>query len=64
VLNVRTLAACRATGARCIDLAGLMAEDGREAYYYDDVHFTEAGSKRVAEILTEELRPLVAQLSR
>lgn len=47
--NARLLDFCAESGSECIDLAAEMS--GNEDYFFDDVHFSEAGSARVAEIL-------------
>lgn len=49
LFNARLLATCRAGGAVCVDLAAEMS--GVERYFYDDVHFNEAGARAVAEVL-------------
>ena len=41
-------------GIECIDLAARLPRDS--SLFYDDVHFNESGSARVAEILFEDLR--------
>jgi lysophospholipase L1-like esterase len=43
----------RIPGALCVDLASLLPKD--TTVFYDDVHFNEAGSRRVAEIMAKEL---------
>lgn len=47
-------AVCQRTRTECVDLAARMT--GQERYYFDDVHFSEAGSRTVARILAEHLR--------
>jgi hypothetical protein len=42
-----------------IDLARQMPR--QSAYYYDFLHYTEAGADRVAEIIYRELRPFLAR---
>lgn len=50
-INDTTLAQCEAQGISCIDVAdALSAQDGD---FYDSVHVTPQGSKRVAEILCQ-----------
>ncbi|HKV11376.1 MAG TPA: SGNH/GDSL hydrolase family protein [Thermoanaerobaculia bacterium] len=45
---------CRATpGAVCVDLAASLPRD--TGAFYDDVHFNEAGSRRVARVLAERI---------
>lgn len=52
--NRTLLDTCREIpGALCIDLAAMLPRD--TTVFYDDVHFNEAGSRRVAEILAEEM---------
>lgn len=53
--NDALLAVCRERAIDCIDLAGVFPKD--RAVFYDDVHFTEAGARKVAEILFEHLGP-------
>jgi lysophospholipase L1-like esterase len=49
---------CARYGVECVDLAEQM--NGVESYYYDDVHFTKLGSRKVAEIFAEYLRSTAA----
>jgi lysophospholipase L1-like esterase len=52
--NRTLLATCRQIpGAVCVDLAAALPQD--TTVFYDDVHFNEAGSRRVAEILAQRL---------
>lgn len=52
--NRTLLKVCRATpGAVCVDLAASLPRD--TGAFYDDVHFNEAGSRRVARVLAERL---------
>lgn len=44
---------CRARGLFCIDLARLLP--AKAEYYYDDMHFNEAGAEKVGEIITSEI---------
>ena len=50
--NHVTLAVCAKRGLRCIDLSEL---SGDAAVFYDDCHFNEHGSRRVAELLAAGL---------
>jgi lysophospholipase L1-like esterase len=52
--NRRLLDICSAANIECIDLASLIPRS--PVYFYDDMHFTEAGSVRVAAELAEQLR--------
>ena len=45
-----TLAVCAKRGLRCVDLTGL---SGDPSVFYDDCHFNERGSLRVAELVAE-----------
>jgi lysophospholipase L1-like esterase len=47
--NRTLLDVCRETAAECIDLEPLLPKDTRS--FYDDIHFNEAGSERVARAL-------------
>ncbi|MGH7774854.1 MAG: SGNH/GDSL hydrolase family protein, partial [Candidatus Binatia bacterium] len=49
LFNQRLLAVCKHYKVMCVDLAGNMR--GNERYFYDDAHFNELGSSKVAEIL-------------
>lgn len=52
--NRTLLEVCRATpGAVCVDLAASLPRD--TGAFYDDVHFNEAGSRRVAMVLAERI---------
>ena len=51
--NETLLKVCRMRHVECIDLASLLPED--TTVFYDDAHFNESGSKKVAEILAEYL---------
>jgi lysophospholipase L1-like esterase len=44
---------CRERGLDCVDAAAMVAPDA--AFFYDDLHFTEAGSRRLAEVLAPHL---------
>ncbi|HEX9940404.1 MAG TPA: GDSL-type esterase/lipase family protein [Thermoanaerobaculia bacterium] len=60
--NRTLLATCREIpGAVCVDLASLLPRD--TTVFYDDVHFNEAGSRRVAGILAQRLRTLYPTLN-
>jgi lysophospholipase L1-like esterase len=52
--NHLLLEVCREQGVECIDLAAEMT--GHESYFYDDVHFNEAGSEKVAAILADYIQ--------
>jgi lysophospholipase L1-like esterase len=54
LFNARMLKTCAARGVECVDLAAAMS--GVERYFYDDVHFNEAGAAAVAELLAEHFR--------
>ncbi|MEP6999024.1 MAG: GDSL-type esterase/lipase family protein [bacterium] len=47
--NEVTRDVCRARGVECVDAAAMMPRD--TTMFYDDAHFTEAGSRRLAAIL-------------
>lgn len=52
--NQATLDACRAQGLNCFDLASAVPAD--TSMFYDDVHFTEAGSALIGDLVTKHLR--------
>ena len=52
--NAATLEACRAAGAECLDLAAYVPAD--TVMFFDHVHYTEAGSRRLAATLADYLR--------
>jgi lysophospholipase L1-like esterase len=52
--NQVTLELCRSRGVECIDLAAGLPRTTE--VFYDDVHFTDEGSRRVAEIVTGHLQ--------
>jgi lysophospholipase L1-like esterase len=52
--NAALLATCARIGVDCLDLAAVVPPDG--AAFYDDVHFNEAGARRVAAAVAEALR--------
>jgi len=45
----RLLKVCSDCQVECMDLASEM--DGNETYFYDDLHFNEAGARQVAEVI-------------
>ena len=47
-VNEHTRAVAKACRARLVDLAAAIEPDGAEALFYDQVHYTPAGSRRVA----------------
>jgi hypothetical protein len=49
----------REKGVLVIDLAREMPKDSR--YYYDLMHFTNAGAARVAQLLDAQLTPFLAE---
>ncbi len=51
--NDALLGLCRARGIECVDLAEGIPRDA--IHFYDDAHFSEAGSARVAELLADYL---------
>jgi lysophospholipase L1-like esterase len=52
--NRATLETCVATGVECLDLATMIPRD--TLHFYDDVHYTELGAKRVGEAIVDYLR--------
>jgi lysophospholipase L1-like esterase len=52
--NQTLLNVCQEEGVECVDLAAEM--NGREDYFYDDVHFNKAGGAKVAELLALHFR--------
>jgi len=48
--NRRTLQLGRELGVECVDLAASLPKD--ESIFYDDMHFTEGGSKEVARLIS------------
>ena len=57
LFNQVTLAICATQQLRCIDLAGtLRFQDGD---FYDPLHTTAAGSKRIADFLFTTMRPML-----
>jgi lysophospholipase L1-like esterase len=53
VYNQRLLDVCQRYAVECIDLANTLS--GHESYFYDDVHFNEAGARAVAEVMAAYL---------
>jgi len=49
--NETLIAICRARNVECVDLASLLPQD--TTVFYDDCHFNDSGSRRVATILAE-----------
>lgn len=52
--NAALVETCAAVGADCLDLAAVVPPD--PAAFYDDVHFSEEGARRVAEAVAAALR--------
>jgi len=57
--NRAMLDVCAKEGVECVDLSAEMS--GNPAYFYDDVHYNEAGARAVAEILARHLRATEAK---
>ncbi len=55
--NQVLLEVCAEEKLRCVDLANLLPQSFD--YMHDDVHFSEAGARKVAEILAGELAEVV-----
>lgn len=55
-LNQQLLATCRARDYACIDLATMLPKG--LSCFFDPVHFTETGARRVAELLLPQVREL------
>ncbi len=51
--NRTLLRVCRARKIECIDVSTRMPKEGD--FFWDDVHYTERGSQRVAEIVAARL---------
>ena len=51
--NDTTLRVCADSEAECIDVARALESGPREAYYYDDAHFTELGAERLASVIAD-----------
>jgi len=61
--NRTLLATCRSLpGAVCVDLASELPKD--TTVFYDDVHFNEAGARRVVAVLADQLRLRVSRAGR
>ena len=58
-LNQRLIETCAARGYACVDLAAAIPKG--LGCYYDQVHFTDTGARRVAETLLLPIRELIAQ---
>jgi hypothetical protein len=52
--NQAILDFCRQEGMECIDLASQVPRDSQ--HFFDDEHFTEAGSEQVARVVADYLR--------
>lgn len=52
--NRRLIEVCTGVGVECIDMASRIPH--RSDYFFDDTHFTEAGSERFAAELAAELK--------
>jgi lysophospholipase L1-like esterase len=61
-LNTRLLDVCRRRHYHCYDLAAAIPRANR--YFYDDMHFTDAGAAAVGELVTKVLVGVVRQESR
>ena len=57
--NDVTREACRDSGVLLVDLAREMPKSSR--YFYDAMHFTNAGAAKVAEIVSNDLCPVLAR---
>lgn len=55
--NAITKLTCAQKNVTCIDLASAMPKTTH--FFYDEVHYTNAGAEKVAQIVTEELSPLL-----
>lgn len=53
--NTALLETCEAADVPCVDLSGM---NGEPRWFYDDCHFTEAGSQEVARLVVPALRRL------
>jgi lysophospholipase L1-like esterase len=52
--NEALLGICRERALDCVDAAAEVAPEA--AFFYDDIHFTEAGARRLAEVLAAHLK--------
>jgi hypothetical protein len=50
--NQDMLSLCTQAGVTCVDLSSM---NGNADYFYDPLHFTEAGAQRVAELISAEM---------
>ncbi|MBP2294321.1 SGNH/GDSL hydrolase family protein [Azospirillum rugosum] len=50
---------CRQRAVHCVDLAALVPKSGR--YFYDDMHFSDAGADLVADLVASRIAPLLAE---
>jgi lysophospholipase L1-like esterase len=57
--NDALLEVCRDRQLRCLDLAAAVPKE--TTYFYDDVHFTEAGSRLVAGVVASHVRSMRSQ---
>jgi hypothetical protein len=51
--NETLLRVCRERGVECIDAAARLPKDA--SIFWDDAHFTEEGSRRLAQIVADHL---------
>jgi hypothetical protein len=51
--NARLLEFCRERNAECVELAARVPRT--QEFFWDDLHLTEAGSRRVAEVVAAYL---------
>lgn len=58
LFNRSLLAACRRVGAICVDLASELEFENGD--FYDNLHTTPAGSRRIGDYLAAKLRPILA----
>ena len=57
LFNQVTLATCATQKLRCIDLAGTIRFETGD--FYDPLHTTPAGSKRIADFLFTAMKPML-----